>query len=429
MNEDDKEGCYTEKIQGNILRGFHYPHVRFLFVEFTSAEAGRQWVYEHRSDVTHGGTWETQPELALNVAFTFRGLRSLRVRHTILERFDPAFRAGMRQRRAETRDGDDTGWDPIFTGGSIDALVMLHGKGCGVLDQAVRDLCLHPAIKSHDVQDAARLPHDREHFGFRDGISQPIQQDPSDQKRWKSDVPIKEFLIFPSRWNGDHSRADGPGLALAELGTYLVLRKLQQHVDRFEHFKQGWPVAPELVAAKLIGRWPNGTPVTTDYLPFAQRHNDDDTNDFDFSKDPEGLKCPYGAHISRVNPRRRLSAAEHRILRRGVPYGSPIHRRTGSEVDPSRDERGLVFVGLNASIVDQFEFLQRNWINEPKFNGQSGVDPVAHSVDGDLGSFRFHRGGPSEKLESFVTLRGGEYFFVPSISALKMLGEGVFSWT
>src|SRR5262245_10953237 len=225
MKEDDTKGCYTEKIQGNVLRGFHYPHVYFLFVEFTSAEAGRQWVDELRPDVTHGGVWSTKPELALNVAFTFRGLGSLWVRRMILDRFEPAFRAGMRQRRKETRDGDDKGWDPIFTGGSIDALVMLHGKQCDVLDQKAKDLRLHPAIKSYHVQQAERLPHDREHFGFRDGISQPIQQDPSDQKRWKSDVPIKEFLIFPSRWNGDRSKPEAPGLQLVELGTYLVVRK------------------------------------------------------------------------------------------------------------------------------------------------------------------------------------------------------------
>src|SRR5215831_19444237 len=116
MKEVYNAALYTEKIQGNILRGFHYPHVRFLFVEFTSAEAGRPWVYELRSHVTHGGFWTTELELALNVAFTFRGLGSLRVRRAILDRFEPAFRAGMRQRRAETRDGDDKGWDPIFTG-------------------------------------------------------------------------------------------------------------------------------------------------------------------------------------------------------------------------------------------------------------------------------------------------------------------------
>jgi Dyp-type peroxidase family len=426
MKEDDKEGCYTEKIQGNILRGFHYPEVYFVFVEFTSAEAGRQWVDELRPDVTHGGIWQKKPQLALNVAFTFRGLTTLRVRRPILERFDPAFCAGMQQRRAETRDGDDKEWDPIFTDGSIDALVMLHGKECGVLDKKVKELCLHPAIKRYHVQKAARLPHDREHFGFRDGISQPIQQDPLDEKRWTSDVPIKEFLIFPSRWNGDRSKQDADGLALAELGTYLVLRKLQQHVDEFEHFKQGWPVHPDLVGAKLIGRWPNGTPVTPNYLPFAERQNDDDTNDFDFSDDPEGLKCPYGAHISRVNPRSRVRADDHRILRRGVPYVAPVGEKSG-KLDPNGDERGLVFVALNASIENQFEFVQRAWVNERSFNRSDGMDPFAHSVDGDLGNFRFHRGGPSEKLESFVTLRGGEYFFVPSMSALEGLANGLFS--
>ena len=429
LDETDRSGSYPPELQGNILRGIHFPHARFLFVAFPSPGDGRAWL--QRLKVSDAESWDPRPEIAMTVAFTHRGLRALGVREEILGEFSEAFRAGMRQRSAQTRDGADrTLWDPVFVDGSIHALVSLYGSDKEhpeVLDDEVTRICNLPGVTRLDVQPAALLPDDKEHFGFRDGISQPIQHDQATEK-WVSDVPIGEFLIFPSRWNDGKSSEKDPGLRLGRLGTYLVYRKLEQRVEEFHRFSRKWPLPPDLVEAKMIGRWPNGKPVTEDYIPPERRQTPDDENGFDFSDDPKGLRCPIGAHISRVNPRNRIRANEHRILRRGMPYSEVVGRK-----DPRRqkeaDERGLVFIAMNASIENQFEFLQGKWINEPNFNTLDGVDPIVSTTDGKLGNFRFYHGGSSRPLEQFIRLRGGEYFFVPSIPALEQLAKGEFSST
>ncbi|HXK21099.1 MAG TPA: Dyp-type peroxidase [Myxococcota bacterium] len=430
MDEKDREGTYTSDIQGNILRGFHFKHVRFVLVGFVSEVGGRAWTKKIRADITDGSKWNTpKPEIAKTIAFTHCGLAALGVKPEILAEFPDDFSKGMRGRREQIGDSEDlTSWDEVFRKDSIHALVSVYGDDPEKVDERV-EMLSNDFVKLLYVQEGSRLS-DREHFGFRDGISQPIQHDDHTGK-WKSDVAIREFLIFKSRWNGGKSKDGDPGLRLGELGTYLVYRKLEQRVDAFLRFVQGWTAKPVHVAAKIVGRWPNGTPVTAEYLePDERKHPNE--NGFDFRDDPDGHKCPVGAHISRVNPRGRLpiTAGKHRILRRGVPYGSAIELENYTK-DPAKvssDDRGLVFVALNASIENQFEFVQHDWINDPKFNGLNGVDPLAHSGSGPRGEFSFEPGGPSRPLlEDFVRLRGGEYFFVPSMDALDGLGDGDFS--
>ena len=431
MDEKDRDGTYTGDIQGNILRGFHFDHARFVLVGFVSEVGGRAWIKKIWGDITDGSKWKPpKPDIAQTIAFTHRGLAALGVKPEILDEFPADFSKGMRGRGDQIGDSADlTSWDEVFRKDSIHALVSVYGDDPDKVDERVDEL-RNDFVKLLYVQEGSRLS-DREHFGFRDGISQPIQHDDQTGK-WKCDVDIREFLIFQSRWNDGKSKDGDPGLRLGKLGTYLVYRKLEQRVDAFLRFVQGWAAKPAHVAAKIVGRWPNGTPVTAKYLEPDQRKDADKSNDFDFSDDPDGEKCPVGAHISRVNPRGRLpiTAGKHRILRRGVPYGSAVELENYTK-DPatvSSDDRGLVFIALNASIEDQFEFVQHDWINDPKFNGLDGVDPIAHSGNGPRGQFSFEPGGPTRPLlEDFVRLRGGEYFFVPSMDALDGLGAGDFS--
>jgi Dyp-type peroxidase family len=433
FDETDQRGGYLPTLQSNILRGIHFSHARFLFIAFRSPGDGLAWLQRFR--VSEGGMWLAKPKIVSTVAFTHRGLAALGVRAEILGQFSEAFRAGMRNRGAYTDDDltDLRLWDRVFVDGSIHALVSLYGERPEILEEEVERLCNHHGVTKLDVQPAALLKNEQgndvEHFGFRDGISQPIHHN-QDTGEWNSDVPIGQFLIFPSGWNDGKSPEKDPGLALGRLGTYLVYRKLEQRVHEFHHYTTGWGsrIEPELVAAKIIGRWPDGTPVTERFIPPSQRTKPDE-NGFDFSDDPEGRRCPIGAHISRVNPRSRVRAGERRILRRGMPYGQPVQERQRDAKDERADARGLVFIALNASIERQFEFVQRAWINEPGFGPLDGVDPIASTRKdrGDLGKFRFYEDGPSQPVQQFVRLRGGEYFFVPSIPALVQLAKGEFS--
>jgi len=263
---------------------------------------------------------------------------------------------------------------------------------------------------------------------------------------------------------------------LAANGTYLVYRKLHQNVASFDRYlkEQGalFPGGEEALAAKFAGRWRNGAPLTTfrteqEASAFAARwaaakqaiHNAKPSQReeakaifselnrrfvaFDYRKDPEGFGCPTGAHTRRVHPRAALEFAKdgafetpdalsnrRRILRRGLPYGD------SQKVREDDGNHGIIFMALNASIRRQFEFVQQQWIEYGNdFKLANDKDPLLgnHGTDGNIGGGRmiiptapddpkppFFCGG----IPQFVETRGGDYYFVPSLTALRMIAEG-----
>jgi Dyp-type peroxidase family len=208
-----------------------------------------------------------------------------------------------------------------------------------------------------------------------------------------------------------------------------VWRKLRQDVAGFRRFiaeaADETGMERGLVAAKVVGRWPDGSPlVLRPAYGDARLGNDRErVNDFAYGGDTAGA-CPHGAHIRRANPRDALRAgggkltARHRLLRRGMPYGPP--RADGAEDDGV--DRGLVFVSFQASIERQFEIVQGRWLNDgDAFGLARTADPLAGAV-GDHGA-RLRLGGRPPRyataMRAFVTPRGGEYLFVPGIAGLR----------
>jgi deferrochelatase/peroxidase EfeB len=190
-----------------------------------------------------------------------------------------------------------------------------------------------------------------------------------------------------------------------------------------------FPGGPELLAAKLVGRWPDGTPLALSPDAPDPSIADDPAriNDFRFSDDPDGLRCPVGAHIRRANPRDGAGiggamTTRHRILRRGLPYGPRLP--VGARDDGV--DRGLVFVCFAADIQRQFEFLQRRWLNDGDVLG------LGHDPDPLLGlpepgdTFKVP-GTPPYLLaldRPLVVARGGAYLFQPGRRALRALADG-----
>lgn len=252
---------------------------------------------------------------------------------------------------------------------------------------------------------------------------------------------------------------------LCRNGTYLVMRQLEQDVRGLWQFLYkdagGNFEAAQQLGAKMVGRMRSGDPLVpmekqsipgTDPASVRQ-------NQFTYENDPSGARCPFGAHIRRTNPRngdlpeRRPSALRklaimlgfgpkgfyddltspvrfHRILRRGREYGSELPPEQAlNSAAPGESARGLNFVCLNANILRQFEFLQNAWIASTKFAGLTGEsDPLLgnrqpipgcpvtsnFTIPGDAGLRRRVPG-----LPQFVTVRGGAYFFMPSLRALR----------
>ena len=190
--------------------------------------------------------------------------------------------------------------------------------------------------------------------------------------------------------------------------------------------------APNLLAAKIVGRWPDGTPLAVSpERPDAAVSGDPlRINDFGYKDDAAGCSCPLGAHIRRANPRDdpaffdgRLTN-RHRIVRRGRTYGMPLPR--GVTEDDGAD-RGLVFVCFQADIWRQFETIQSLWIDDgDPFGLGRDKDFLVGEPHGTEGKMTI-QGRPPFFLKPqprFVTLRGGEYLFQPSMSALRRLSEG-----
>jgi Dyp-type peroxidase family len=294
-----------------------------------------------------------------------------------------------------------------------------------------------PACVELGRHDGEWQPDGVGHFGYRDGISQPVIESiadglPDDQPR----VPPGAFLLgYPSQHENFTYPVPAPA-ALGHNGSFAALRVLAQDVDGFAEFlaerAADTGLSTELLAAKLCGRWRNGVPLALS--------PDTDTpdpplppealNDFDFVgevDDRQGLRCPVGSHIRRMFPRGQPvagdGASQHRIIRRGIPYGpayDPTQPRDGID-------RGLLGLFIGVSLRDQFEFVMANWANSGTFTAGLGrtQDPLVGGHDSKANSmFVIPRpDGPValDGMARFVTTRGGLYCFLPSRTALRYL--------
>jgi Dyp-type peroxidase family len=456
-----------DDIQGNVVRGYGYPFARYLFARVRedagAAEAARRWLAAQADPVTSDADWGTRPRLVGNLALSFAGLTALRLPGWLLRSFPQDFRDGMAARAARIGDAGAAApdsWDEGLRAGDIHVLVTLSGREERALASAaarVRGEMARNGFAPGLEREAAVLGDSREHFGFTDGFGQPAiagvvrhgvagQGVPVRRRPWhrfRSDIVPSaadrrlawralrpgEFVLGYE--DEDLGRPPAPAPPLHRNGTFMVWRKLRQDVAGFRAWldevaeETGLPA--DLVAAKVFGRWPDGSP-----LVLRPAHGDpglgndrERVNDFGYARDPEGLACPRGAHVRRANPRDALRAggrltARHRILRRGMPYGTPL--APGAPDDGA--DRGLVFVALQASIERQFEIVQARWLNDgDPFGLGRAPDPVVGAVDGHGTRVTFGGSPPcyARSMRSFVTARGGEYLFVPGISGLRAL--------
>jgi Dyp-type peroxidase family len=471
----------TEDIQGILMSGYaHLPYSRHLFIHFESGSQAQQWLAAIVPLITTANWYRegvlTKPEVGINLAFTHTGLRTIGYPQDDLDEFPSEFIAGMADPERARRLGDSGRSAPEHweiggpkTSYPIHALLILQAKSAEEAD-ALAQIHQTGVRLTAEVQAGWTTPkgQNREHFGFADGISQ-IEIAGSPKENHRGDVvPAGEFILgsenaqgmFPPTptvaWEKDQQETlpitvhDSPERRkdFGKNGTYLVFRKLFQDVAQFRQFIRD-NAEPELrgrLAAKLVGRWPSGAALTLfpdkDPDPSGEAKHD---NAFGYRElDTNGLRCPIAAHIRRANPRDGLehdsgqsleTVGLHRMLRRGMNYGPGLPE--GARDDGK--DRGLFFICLNADIRRQFEFVQQTWLNNPKFAGLSGdSDPLV----GENFDSRFPTPGPHymtipdspvrrrlRGLPRFVTVRGGDYFFLPSLSALRYLCSLSGPWT
>ena len=285
------------------------------------------------------------------------------------------------------------------------------------------------------MQDFGAQPGDLNPLGYKDGIDQPsIEGSNLEPPSYGPPIKAGEFILGYPGEAGFPLPMPQPDI-LGRNGTYVGFRKYQTRVgafNRFLHANGPTHEERELLAAKLVGRWRSGAPLTLapDVDNPALGADPHRNNDFNYSNDPRGRQAPFGCHIRRMNPRdtkltRLTDVNLHRIIRRGTTYGPPYDPNALSEAD---DEipRGAYFLFISAKAMDTIEFLQQEWINDGNFIGIGGErDPIIGRQDDDA-IFTIPREPVRHRvhgIETFNVLRGGEYFFMPSLSALKWIGE------
>lgn len=406
-------------VQGNILRKHGRPFAAHVLVTFgEDRDAVCEWI----AQFTRTSVGSCADELAGRGSAVFHSLLLSASGYRVLGVQPPpdrSFREGMK--RAPLNDPPVDEWEDRFRD-DIHAMVLVAAPDRPQLDEALDRLDPLLAISARiSIERGAELPGGIEHFGFVDGISQPVflDEDVEAVRRkkagkllWDPATPLHVVLA-----------SDPHGTTPESYGSYFVMRKLHQDRAVFEgglrDMAADLGVSEETAGAMVVGRFKDGTPLAVAKTPGAGPEND-----FDFGDDPAGAKCPFASHVRRVNPRGELDHVAHtpdwqnRIARRGIPYGSP------GDADV-----GLLFMCYQSDIAQQFELIQSNWCNFPHFPVlRTGRDPLVgqrNSWDQSMGQ---KWSAPKEDgtfslfhFPQCVTMRGGEYFFAPSLSFLRGL--------
>lgn len=425
-------------VQGLILRSYGMDALRLFVLRVDHAAAAR--IALGKLPLTNGAPWQQKPESCVNLAITYNGLSALGLPDTSLSTFPEEFRQGAAQRAAIVGDTGDSApehWNDGFAGRDIHVLVLLFAQTAIIREQQssiLRNIWAD-AMNEVSVQDADMLPGNVAHFGYRDGFSQPTIDGglPNPVPDLLPKAPPGEFLLgFQSQFSQFTYPVPQPD-ALGLNGSFLALRILEQDCAAFDRLlseaPQKFGIDSEKLAAKMVGRWRNGVPLhaspdTPDLeLPLEQFNN------YDYLDDPKGLRCPIGAHMRRNNPRSSPIAGgvgtNHRIVRRGLPYGPPY--------DPANPndgiERGLLGLFIVVSLKDQFEFLMSEWVNGSIFApGLAGArDPILGDNSNNTGRFSIPvAGGKPIVISGFsrlVQTRGAAYAFLPSLSAVAFIAQ------
>ena len=444
-----------DDIQGNILRGYRMNKVRHLALAFGNSSGARSLIglmVNGKSDqapqITSARTWNEIPEYCLNLGITQSGMRMLGLSEAVMELFPHAFLRGPAANAAALGDDGPSSPDNWLIGGkqnpTVDAIVSLYTNG----DSQTRlTAWLTSIFSAHSVQvvlqhDGIAMADDRIHFNFRDSISQPhVAGAPGkDIPDMQPESSTGEFLLgkdYLNQFSGNF--ADDLPRQIVDNGTYGAFRILKQEVFEFEEFIRSsgekYHMCPELVAAKMVGRWRSGTPLVK--APLTDRSlADEELNNFDYAPtvehseyfdDADGFRCPVGSHMRRMNPRSALVMGKphtRRIIRRNFPYGPPI----SADSPPDDIERGLIGFFICGDLEMQFEFLQKVWANmDIATAGIRGTkDPITGAQPEHGGQFVIRtqdRNDPVifDEVPRLVITRGSVYCFIPSISSMKYL--------
>lgn len=465
--DPDNPGKYKElleDLQGNILNSHGRDYSVYLFLQFKQdqTDTAKQWIRDFAQKYVKSASQQ---------ADSARRYREARVNGGVFSNFflsrqgyqylqippakipsDQPFRSGMKNSAIQNSLGDPPfqEWELGYQA-DIHALVIMADDSLVELLQTVNKAMqkLRQVAEIVNRQDGFILKNYRgqfvEHFGFVDNISQPLflkkeieltKENGCDFTKWDPRASLDLILV-----------KDRNGKTEDSYGSYLVFRQLEQNVKGFREDQRNLAnklnITDDLAGAMVVGRFFDGTPLTLKDQPlYANPIRPLDTlNDFDYSDDTQGTKCPFHSHLRKSNPRGDTGRVEssvsyedslqlerrHRIVRRGLSYGEnnlTKEPETGS---------GLLFLCFQADIENQFNFIQSAWANQKNFcQINVGLDPLSGQVSGKasgqpIGTHKWQKKWGESETEQYdfslwVTMKGGEYFFAPSISFIRNIG-------
>lgn len=438
-------------IQGNILLPFSTKYSAYVFLKILDTTLFRESLqeFENKFRLQNAEQWKNEkPQFLWNIAISYYGLKHLLNDEDFNFKALPKdFSQGMKRRAAliaDTGNESPDNWEVGNSEEDIHLLLMIYSQTNDDLTSFIENVKLINGCAVSHLQRAERLDYGKEWFGYSDGISQPlIEGSPLKDEQGFGCVdsitqklrPLKPGL-FLLGYETEGTQLVEPFPELKN-GTFLVIRKLKQDIQAFNRFLNEQSkisgCTEDVLAAKLMGRYRSGVPLVSNLSGIEE--SDMKKNDFTYKDDLSGHNCPLWSHIRRVNSRESgitnsgsVQPFRRRIIRRGMTYQNIIK---GAQPEDGQIENGLVFIALNSSIEDQFEFIQKEWVRGRQFVHPevSISDPIASAPEPGRKSVSFFdQKSVSKKplsemkqisgMKQFVQLRGGGYFFMPSISFL-----------
>ncbi|MBV9359642.1 MAG: peroxidase [Chloroflexi bacterium] len=433
-----------DDIQAMVLHQRPEPYYgTHVLLHVDDSRGGRELLRRLAPHVDGAADWWQADDTWIALAISYPGLVALGVPQDSLQSFPEAFRVGMAARAAELRDdgaNDPQHWDRPFGSGEIHLAISIFSDSEDDWRRALDTARDHyegmSGVSVLMTQDFGAQPGDRNPLGFKDSIGQPAIEGSGVDALPGQGRPIKagEFIL------GYPGEAGVPLLmprpeVLGRNGTFVGLRKYRSRVGAFNRFlREHAPTQQEqeLLAAKLVGRWRSGAPLT-----LAPDRDDAElgedprrNNDFTYANDPRGLQVPLGSHMRRMNPRDTQTAVLtdvnlHRIIRRSTTYGPPYDPNALPEQDDEAG-RGIYFIFLSAKAMMTMEFLQQEWINNGNFMSLGDERDPNIGLQQDGATFTIPQEPVRRRIhdiQTFNVLRGGEYLFMPSRSALRWLAD------
>ncbi|PPR04666.1 hypothetical protein CVT24_011883 [Panaeolus cyanescens] len=406
------------------------------------------------------------PLTGVNISFSHLGFVKLKINDDTLSanpasRTD-AFTVGQKKDAVTTlgdpaRPDGQPDWDDSFLKNEIHGLFIISGESIESIEKKKREVNKIFGVGSEkaSIKEIKTIKgdvrpgdlHAHEHFGFLDGISNPVI------KGFDKDVnpgpPVVDPGVIVTGHTGDEAKDRRQDWA--KDGSFLAFRWLDQLVPEFDKYLvdnalkedgNGQTLTPEqgaeLLGARMVGRWKSGAPI--DLVPFKDdpqlAKDPKRNNNFHYADEINSqLRCPFAAHVRKTNPRNDLEGrpngvsipvAPNRIMRRGIQFGKEVTKEE-KESATTKLPRGLLFACYQTNLEKGFQFIQQSKVS---FGHADSRTSKAHDnhirLDPIVGQGNRVMSGldpldPKKELSmpAFVVPRGGEYFFTPSLKGLK----------